>query len=516
MARGAGEVSGARRRLLGWLFAAAVGAVLLPHVARSFVDPDLWWHLKTGLTILERGAIPSHDPYSFTAPQAPWTDHEWLAEVIYAVLFRCGADRGLVALRLAMLSGGCGLLAFLIWRRLPHPVLAAAILVVAVPQLAGFWDGRPADFTYVGVLAVLVCLEQYAAGRRRAIWIVPVLTALWANLHAGVLLGLGVATVGVGSLLLGAEGGRPAPPERARLGWALAAAYAATLLNPQGVRLFQYLAHELRAQHVGIAEWVSLAHEPAAWWPYGIAAGVPALLVVLARSWRRRPAEIALFALSAVAAFLHVRFVIALVLFGCMVAATAVGALVDRVRRHGDSVVVDALATPRAGALAGAALLLLGLPPFLRDATIGRFHFEVDPRRAPVLAVRFLADYDLGPNLAVRPDWGSYALWHLAPRYKVASDGRYVTVYSETFLNDFLGAWFGGGLLPFLAPYHPDAFLVEARGAAYDELAAAAGWRLAFRDGYAAVFVPRTTFAELAQRRRATRQYTLEVPVVFP
>ena len=38
--------------------------------------------------------------------------------------------------------------------------------------------------------------------------------------------------------------------------------------------------------------------------------------------------------------------------------------------------------------------------------------------------MRFLADHDLGPNLATRLDWGGYALYHLWPRYRVSIDGR--------------------------------------------------------------------------------------------
>lgn len=34
--------------------------------ARNAVDPDLWWHLRTGQWIVETGHIPRTDPFSFT------------------------------------------------------------------------------------------------------------------------------------------------------------------------------------------------------------------------------------------------------------------------------------------------------------------------------------------------------------------------------------------------------------------------------------------------------------------
>jgi hypothetical protein len=50
-----------------------------PYFLRLTADPDLWWHLKTGLLILDLGSLPRTDPFSFTYQGAPWFNHEWLA-----------------------------------------------------------------------------------------------------------------------------------------------------------------------------------------------------------------------------------------------------------------------------------------------------------------------------------------------------------------------------------------------------------------------------------------------------
>ena len=39
---------------------------------QRIADPDTWWHLRTGQWILENGAVPDADPFSFTVPGAPW------------------------------------------------------------------------------------------------------------------------------------------------------------------------------------------------------------------------------------------------------------------------------------------------------------------------------------------------------------------------------------------------------------------------------------------------------------
>jgi hypothetical protein len=56
---------------------------LLAMTARNAVDPDLWWHLRTGQWIMETGHIPRSDPFSFTRAGSPWVSHEWLSEVTF-------------------------------------------------------------------------------------------------------------------------------------------------------------------------------------------------------------------------------------------------------------------------------------------------------------------------------------------------------------------------------------------------------------------------------------------------
>src|SRR3990172_10138454 len=47
-----------------------------------FTDPDYWWHLRTGRLIVETGAVPQEDPFSFTAAGNGWLAPEWLADVL--------------------------------------------------------------------------------------------------------------------------------------------------------------------------------------------------------------------------------------------------------------------------------------------------------------------------------------------------------------------------------------------------------------------------------------------------
>src|SRR5512141_1149046 len=53
-------------------------------------DGDFSAHVRMGNTILATGHIPTHSLVSYTAPSEPMAGHAWLAEVIFATLFRIG------------------------------------------------------------------------------------------------------------------------------------------------------------------------------------------------------------------------------------------------------------------------------------------------------------------------------------------------------------------------------------------------------------------------------------------
>src|ERR1700676_2981206 len=63
--------------LLVWLFMSAVGWQAL------LVDADVGWHIRTGEYILDHHAVPRHDLYSFSKPDAAWYAWEWLSDVIF-------------------------------------------------------------------------------------------------------------------------------------------------------------------------------------------------------------------------------------------------------------------------------------------------------------------------------------------------------------------------------------------------------------------------------------------------
>ena len=75
-----------------------------PVVLAFNIDPDFWWHLKTGEIILATHRWPTTDPYSYTALGAPWMAAEWLGDTLFALAWKWREIQSLAALQFAMAS----------------------------------------------------------------------------------------------------------------------------------------------------------------------------------------------------------------------------------------------------------------------------------------------------------------------------------------------------------------------------------------------------------------------------
>jgi hypothetical protein len=60
-------------------------------------DTDLWGHLRFGQAVIAQRHLILHDLYSYTVYGAPWSNHEWLTEVVMAAAYNA---LGVVGLKL--------------------------------------------------------------------------------------------------------------------------------------------------------------------------------------------------------------------------------------------------------------------------------------------------------------------------------------------------------------------------------------------------------------------------------
>jgi len=226
-------MNSAMLRRNGWVIGAAVVSLVL--TVQPFRDSDVWWHLAVGHYILSHG-IPSAEPFSFLHAANPWVGQQWLYEVGLARVVDLGGP-GLASLLMGLVGSGALLLAALSIppeRRPAGPVMAASLLFGALvaAQLLGV---RGQVISLLGAAVVLNVLMRWRRGSTRALLLLPPLLAIWANLHAGFVVGIGMAVIALLTVR------RVDRRSRALLAGTIAASVLATLLNPAGLGLWAYV-----------------------------------------------------------------------------------------------------------------------------------------------------------------------------------------------------------------------------------------------------------------------------------
>src|SRR5437899_968012 len=158
---------------------------------RAIPAYDLYWQLQTGEVIASTRHVPHTDLFSYTAYGDPWYVQEWLSEVVFYDLWKTLGKESLLFLRVGVIAAAFGLVLWRSLRRSGRPLLSVGVTLLAAWGSAYFFDSRPQMMTYLATAALLLILDEYRSGRwTRALWLVPPLLLLWANLHAGVFLGL--------------------------------------------------------------------------------------------------------------------------------------------------------------------------------------------------------------------------------------------------------------------------------------------------------------------------------------
>ncbi|HEY3441780.1 MAG TPA: hypothetical protein VGK29_13535 [Paludibaculum sp.] len=215
-------------------------------------DASTGTHLRTGEWILENGQVPQADLFSFSVGGRPWYAWEWLWDVTFEGVRMMG---GLSAVALVSVGILC-ITYYLLYRRsvdsCGNPLVVFAMTMLAISVSSIHWLARPHLVTLLfSILAVwLVDKERNSRGWRLA-WL-PVLCALWVNVHGGFLMGILVAAAyGAGGILRWLVGGDIDERRRGLVGggtFLLLAALSllAGAVNPYGIKLYGHLWDYLR------------------------------------------------------------------------------------------------------------------------------------------------------------------------------------------------------------------------------------------------------------------------------
>jgi hypothetical protein len=199
--------------------------------------------VRVGNELLAHGLFFT-DKFSWTMYGHRFVPYEWASEVLYALAHRIAGIPGAIVLMGILCAATYGLAYLLLVRRGVDPVLAFLTAMAAAAAGSYHWLARPHMFSLPAVVGVVALLEVTGRGSHVArpvtrdprLLLLFTLFAIWANIHAGFLIGL----VLIGLYLVGdlfdliadrTDAFRKAVLLKAGM---LAAALAGTCLNPSG------------------------------------------------------------------------------------------------------------------------------------------------------------------------------------------------------------------------------------------------------------------------------------------
>lgn len=485
-------------------FIVLVLSVVLWRVSENTVDPDLWGHVLYGQRMAVLGEVERVDPFSWTASGQPWINHEvgaeWIMGQVHRMwgghgLFLMMVTLGLLVFVVAVRSAGAGMGAVGMW--------AWALGLLASRDIAYGFAMRPQVFSAAFLVILLLLLRALQTGWRWSLILIPVLMAVWINVHGGVLAGVGILIIALSATLVQAIARRVGVGSASSLSpvaWGqvfglmvvLVAGVAALGLNPFGLRLPLWLLESAGYMRPEIVEWQPIAIT-AERLPFAALIGL-----VVAGWWLSRREkqlwEPAVCLSLAVMAGVHQRHLPLFALSVCVLMPRHVADAATRLKGHYANLAerFESGSVRTAGVvvvLGGALMALWGAGTQGKERILT---LEVPRNLYPVAAMTFMREAGLQGRLLNYFDWGQQAMWEL-PQTRVSFDGRLDTCYSRAMIAAhwafYRGASGWEGVLPV---EQAEVALLPTGAGGMEILLKKFGWKLVYQDPLASVAVSGT------------------------
>lgn len=461
----------------------AIAVLIATAIAASeiAVPNDLFWHLAIAREIWHHG-FPTVDPFAFSTNGIAWSPPEWLGEMAFGAAY---VSIGFAAT--TMLTLGAVALCFYCVARAARSVstpaaATLAIVLFAIPASIHL----PMRPLVLGDAFLAIVIERMFAlrnGDARGLRWMPLLFALWSNVHPSWPMGIAILWMHAVALLwlaplakrVGLSVEELAPAARRPLMIAALASPIAVVARPDGLdgALYPFV------HVIGLGDRM---REIIEWFPPDLTQPVNLTLLVLVivtaiallaeRSARPPLLDLALVALAAVMALRYQRF-IPLAAFVC---APVLARSLGRTRWAKPTTTALAMRI----ALGLAVLFLFVEAPSSRD-------LAMDLREtSPASTVRWAEDHWVAERAFNTFEDGGYLLFYL-PRRQVFIDSRFDLYARAGVFDDYLALRRGERIAEIVDRYQFDAAFVPTAArdenfAAFEAALPGLGFTLAHED----------------------------------
>lgn len=241
--------------------------IMIPLMVRPtflFADGSTGWHIVTGDYILKNHAIPHQDIFCYLdkipgKADKAWVAYEWLSDAITAFLVQVGG----LNLLAVVWSSAIALIFLLLYNRCRkegcHFLIVLFSCLLGALVSAVHWLARPHLFTFFGVLIFSGALEDYyrrTISSTKLLLILSLYMLVWVNCHPAFVIGFVLIAVYLGASLCSALYYAAGPKRTNYLEAAktfviaLGCTFLASLANPNGLMLYQYIEKYLKGSMI--------------------------------------------------------------------------------------------------------------------------------------------------------------------------------------------------------------------------------------------------------------------------
>jgi hypothetical protein len=480
-------------------------------------DSDTGWHIRAGECILDTFSVPKQDMFSYLTPPLPWTAHEWLSEVVMALIHKTFGLTGIVIFFAFLLSLVYYLLFRMIQKSGVNIILNVLIVIMVAASSQLHWLARPHIFSLLLTVIWYFVLDAFEYRSRNYLYILPVIMLFWVNLHGGFIAGyilIGIYFLGNLIKFLFSHGvERVFYKKKTRvLSLTAIVCLLASLMNPYGYHILLFPVKLVSEKFImdNIQEFVSPNFHEASAMPFKYLI----LLTIAILGIKRKELnliELFLVLLFVNMAFFSVRHITLFAIIAAPILAKHAEPILKQVdgafmaffeKRSSNITSVDASAK--------GCLWLIGSLLIVAIALIsGKIEYGFDKEKKPVAAVEFLKRVHLKGNMFNDDQFGGYLIYSAFPEYRVFFDGR-SDMYGSSRLKEFLKIdHFEQGWERIIEKYKINWIFWGADTPLSRFLLGKNEWRLIYADKVANIFVK-----NVSENEDLIRQFGNAKPVV--
>jgi hypothetical protein len=452
------------------------------------IDGDLPRHLLMGKFVLENGAPPAQEIFSYVYENRPYTPQEWLAGVIYYVAYVLLGLDGVVLLAGILVAGAFTIIYAEAISEDADRASTFLILILGALVSSIHWVTRPHLFTMLFLGTWLILTDRLYRGRLVRIWVFPVLMVLWANIHGEFIAGFLVLMAYLAGWLWQYLFKRSSTRLEIgkKLGLVALMSLVACNISPAGFRTWEVVLGYVTNGYLlsRIVETRPPDFTQGQYWPLLILLGISIFLIIRNRD-QFAPPYYFLIAGFGVMSLLAARnaHLVGLVLPFVLLKASRVfqapkapGTIEATIRRMESQ--VSGYALPIFLTILISAMVLAG-----PSGGINRF----EPSVFPVDAVNWLETHPQRGKMFNAFDWGGYILLHLWPEQKTFIESHTDVTGEATQKYEKIVS-LGDGWQELFEEYNISWAILPPEWPLTRELNAQ-GWETAYQDEVAAILV---------------------------